>query len=717
MERGTIIDRLEGHALARGEKVALRHLTQGRPQGPVDEMSFQALAARARTLARMLREAGHRHRTVLLLYPSGNEFVAAFLGCLYGGAIAVPAYPPDPHRLNRTLPRLQAIARDSQADLILTVREFRDLAPQISSSAPGLAELEWIATDEIATDAQAEVSPPDGDGIAFLQYTSGSTGDPKGVMVSYANLRHNAAMMDAAWPGGCQHRFVCWLPLYHDMGLIANLMQTVEMGASCTLLTPLQFLARPRCWLEALSHFRATISMAPNFAYDLCLRKVGKEQLEGLSLESWKVAVNAAEPTRLQTMERFAERFGPVGFRKETFQATFGLAETTVFATARGSGRRLRSMSVLAGELSKDRVVETDAEGRGVLRFASHGRSWLDQEFRLVDPKSCRLTQPGRVGEIWLGGPSVACGYWQRPEATEATFGARLADSGEGPYLRSGDLGFMADGELYIVGRIKDVIIYHGANFYPQDIERTAREAHGSVRPGCVVAFGVDDGSAERLVVVAEVYNQSGLRGEEIAEAIGHRIFDKHDIPLDILILIAPKTTCKTSSGKLQRHRSRAAFLNGELEEVYRWESPRVRAENQAPDGAAATQPAAKSLSGPISAQARELSAFIFDWLCRNLPMDRRELDPSTPFADLGLDSVAGVELAHHLGERLGRDLDHALVWKLPTIDALARHLAGASDPRRKGAAGAGTAGISAELEELSVEELEQILAGELQGK
>ena len=706
----TIIDTLEEHAAVRGEHAAFRMLSgSGRPS---NELTYAELLAETRRVAAALRDLGCRGKPVLLLYPSSTDFVSAFLGCLYAGAIAVPAYPPDPARLNRTLPRLQAIVRDCGATHVLTVESVRQAVPSLASLPQGLAQLEWIATDGLRVDQPGMQRPSINESVAFLQYTSGSTGDPKGVMVTHANLKHNTGLMNAAWPGGSEHRFVCWLPLYHDMGLIANVLQTVELGASCTLLSPIQFLRRPRVWLEAITRDRATISFAPNFAYDLCVRKVPAEELSGLSLDSWRVAINAAEPSRPRTMEAFEERFGPVGFRKDAFEAAYGLAESTVFATARGLARGPRSVSVCAQELARDRIVvdggpEPNGDTGGAALFASNGRGWLDHEAWLVDPDTRRPTEVGKIGEIWLRGPSVASGYWKRPDATEETFHARLAGSGEGPFLRTGDLGFVHDGEFYVAGRLKDVIILNGANYYPHDLERSAQDAHSSVRPGCVVAFGTDDGSAERLVIVAEVKERrEEVDGAAIAAAIRQAVFEDHDVSVDTIALVGRQAVPKTSSGKLQRAKTRNDLLSGTMDEFYRWDCPRLNRRKNASGGTEALQRVATGEVPMLSSEG--IATFIWQWLYENCGVDRRGLEASTSFADLGLDSAAGVALAEELSQRIQRELNDAVVWQFPTVTALSDHLAGVAEDSRDSRDG---------LDDASVDELEMLLADELRVK
>jgi len=370
-------------------------------------------------------------------------------------------------------------------------------------------------------------------------------------MVSHGNLLHNEEMIRRAFGQSADSVIVGWLPLYHDMGLIGNVLQPLYLGARCVLQAPATFLQRPLSWLAAISRYRATTSGAPNFAYDLCVRKIGEEQRAGLDLASWEVAFNGAEPVRPDTLDRFAAAFAPQGFRRNAFYPCYGLAEATLFVSGGGKG-------------APPVVVAEGARG-----LVGCGRPWMDQRLAVVDPESGRLASDGQEGELWISGPSVAQGYWRQPEATERDFRARLAgdltDTGEGLFLRTGDLGFLRGGELFVTGRIKDLIIIRGRNLYPQDVERTAEESHAALRPGCGAAFAVEGDGEERLVVVQELDPHRRDEAGAALEALRRAVAEEHEVMLHQAVLVRAGTIPKTSSGKIQRHAARAAFLAGTL--------------------------------------------------------------------------------------------------------------------------------------------------------
>jgi acyl-CoA synthetase (AMP-forming)/AMP-acid ligase II/acyl carrier protein len=418
---------------------------------------------------------------------------------------------------------------------------------------------------------------------------------------------------------------VGWLPLYHDMGLIGNVLQPLYVGARAVLLSPLTFLQRPALWLAAVARYRATTSGGPNFAYDLCARKVGEEEKAGLDLSSWSVAFNGAEPVRAETVERFAAAFAPCGFRRAAFFPCYGLAEATLFVTggAPGAGPVIRPVDAAALERHQVADAPPGAPGRALVGC---GRAAAGQAVRIVDPESGAPCAPGRVGEVWVAGPSVAAGYWGRPEETARTFGARLA--GEGPFLRTGDLGFLADGELFVTGRRKDLIILRGRNHYPQDLERTAEASHPALRPGCGAAFGVDRDGEERLVILQEV-ERSAADPAGIADAVRRAVAGEHEVAVEEVVLVRSGTVLKTSSGKVRRAACRAAYLAGELAVVAR--TGAVPAEDRG--------------------EEREHWAAV---AARVLRRDVRELDPGAPLTALGLDSLAAAELGNAVEERTG---------------------------------------------------------------
>jgi acyl-CoA synthetase (AMP-forming)/AMP-acid ligase II len=403
--------------------------------------------------------------------------------------------------------------------------------------------------------------------LAFLQYTSGSTGDPKGVMVSHGNLLHNERMIQQAFGHTEDTVVVGWLPLFHDMGLIGNVLQSLYMGVRCILMPPVAFLQRPYRWLQAISCFKATTSGAPNFAYDLCARKITDQQAESLDLSSWAVAFSGAEPVRAETLDLFARRFGPYGFRREAFYPCYGLAEATLLVSGGAHSTAPAVCSVDADSL-EEHCVAPATEGADARTLVSCGWAWDTQRIAIVDSESFRRCPEGHVGEIWVAGPSVAQGYWSRPELTQQTFHAYVQDTNEGPYLRTGDLGFVQQGELFVTGRLKDMIVIRGRNYYPQDIERLVQESHPALEEGHGAAFSVERGGEERLVVAQEV-KYTYRRNLNVAEVTGNireTVAEQFGLDLLAVVLLKSGGVQRTSSGKIQRGTCKAHFLANRLD-------------------------------------------------------------------------------------------------------------------------------------------------------
>ncbi|HVR10131.1 MAG TPA: fatty acyl-AMP ligase, partial [Thermoanaerobaculia bacterium] len=508
----SLVELLSSWAATRPEQVVYTFL-DGAGQNPAT-LSFAALDRQARAVAAHLGEdaAGER---ALLLYPPGLDFIVAFLGCLYARTIAVPAYPPRP---GRGLDRLRGIAVDCGASVVLTTAASRAGVRAIAGQLPELAGARFLATDELPSGAPAPRPErlPAGFETAFLQYTSGSTADPKGVAVTHDNLLHNEEMIRRAFEQDERSVVVGWLPLYHDMGLIGNVLQPLYLGAQAVLMSPLSFLQRPRRWLEAITRYRATTSGGPNFAYELCVRRIGATDRGSLDLSSWRVAFNGAEPVRARTLAAFAEAFAGCGFRQEAFYPCYGLAEATLFATGGAAGAAPLVSRFVATALEENRVVAA-AAAAGSRPLVSCGHPWMGQEVAVVEPASRRRCAADQVGEIWLAGPSVAQGYWGREETTAEEFRGRLAgEPASGPFLRTGDLGFLRDGELFVTGRAKELIILGGRNLYPQDVELAAESAHAALRPGRGAAFGVEVEGEERLVIAWELDRHAAVDVEQV---------------------------------------------------------------------------------------------------------------------------------------------------------------------------------------------------------
>lgn len=529
-------------------------------------LTYSELDARARAIAARLQQVAAVGDRALLLYQPGLEFIAAFFGCLYAGLVAVPVYPP---RLNRNLHRLQSIIANAQAALALTTTSVVASVQRQSGEAPALGGLRWLTTDDtdVALAAAWREHTPGADAPAFLQYTSGSTGAPKGVVLTHGNLLHNSELIKCHFEHSVESSAVIWLPPYHDMGLIGGLLQPLYCGFPVTLLSPFAFLQRPVRWLQAMTRTRSTTSGGPNFAYELCVQKVTPEQKEALDLSSWDLAFCGAEPVRARTLTRFAEAFESCGFRREALYPCYGLAEATLMVTGGEKAAPPSLRPVRAAPLSLNRVETAAADEDGAHTLVSCGRMPWGQELRIVDPQSLVECRPDEVGEIFVQSPSVAKGYWGCPEESARTFGAHLADTGEGPFLRTGDLGFIKDGELFVVGRIKDLIIISGRNHHPQDIELVVEQSHPALRTGCGAAFGVEWDGEERLVVVHEVerrYRELDL--DEVVRAIRRAVSEEHQVQAHSVALVKHGSILKTSSGKIQRHSCRAAFLAGTLD-------------------------------------------------------------------------------------------------------------------------------------------------------
>ncbi|WP_088242931.1 fatty acyl-AMP ligase [Calothrix rhizosoleniae] len=544
------------------------------PKGETEEITitYQELDKKARAIAAMLQSMEANGKRALLLYQPGLEFIAAFFGCLYAGVIAVPVYPP---RRNHHGNRMQAIVSDAQATIALTTTSVFNNIENTLKSETELANLSYITTDLIDSEKASDWQYPqiDKNTLAFLQYTSGSTGTPKGVMISHGNLLYNEEMIQQGFGHTSDTIFVGWLPLYHDMGLIGNILQPMYLGIHCVFMPPTAFLQKPIRWLQAISRYKATTSGGPNFAYDFCVEKIKPEQLEGLDLSNWEVAFSGAEPVRARTIERFTETFAKCGFRQQAFYPCYGMAETTLFVSGGLKSEEPIIRAVNGTELWQNRVVFTDTSKVDSQEFVSCGCTWMEQKIAIVNPETLIECNYGEVGEIWVSGGNIARGYWRKPKLTETTFNAYIADTVKGPFLRTGDLGFLQDGELFITGRIKDVIIIRGQNHYPQDIELTVENSHIALKPGSGAAFTVEVNNQERLVIVQEV-ERTYLRKLNIYEVVGdisEAVTAKHGLQVYSTVFIKTGSIPKTSSGKIQRHACKNAFLNGSLKVLQDW--------------------------------------------------------------------------------------------------------------------------------------------------
>jgi amino acid adenylation domain-containing protein len=599
----TSVDLLHYRAVQQPDRTAFTFLPDGEIES--DRLTYGELDRIARAIAAQLQALGLSGERALLLYPPGLDYLAAFFGCLYAGVVAVPAYPP---RSPRNTPRIKAIWADARAAIALTTTATLPKVQSLLATNTDLGDIEWLTTDNLAKGLEESWQEPfiNIDTLAFLQYTSGSTGTPKGVMLSHGNLLHNAAMTYQFMEHSPSSKFVSWLPTYHDMGLIGGILQPLYGGFPCILMPPAAFLQRPYRWLQAISQYKGTTSGAPNFAYELCIQKITPEQQETLDLSSWDVAFNGAEPIRFDTLERFYEKFAPCGFRRSAFYPCYGMAEATLMVSG-GQKTTPPVVKTISGTaLERHQVVETSVESEDASTHVSCGQTIGGQQIVIVNLET--LTQCGdrEVGEIWVSGSSIGHGYWNQPKETGETFLAYLSDTGQGPFLRTGDLGFLQDGELFITGRVKDLIIIRGRNLYPQDIELTAERSHPALRLGSSAAFSVEveggqrkakgkgqrgegiypDADSrshlaeqnllpsaphllpsleERLVIVQEIEFRQKPNVEEVTAAIRQAVAEEHEVQVHTVVLIKPGSIPKTSSGKIQRRATRTAFLTSNL--------------------------------------------------------------------------------------------------------------------------------------------------------
>lgn len=647
----TLVDLLRWRATHQFDQSAYTFLSNGESQEAA--LNYGGLDRQARAIAALLQSITTRGERALLLYPPGLEFIAGFFGCLYAGVIAVPAYPPEAARLTRTWPRLQAIISDAKAKVVLTTKSIQSLAQPLFEQAPDLRSLEWLSSDNFTASLENDWQEPDigSEDVAFLQYTSGSTGVPKGVMLMHSNLLHNARLVYHALDHSTEDKYVSWLPTFHDMGFMAGVLQPLFAGIPAVLLAPTAFLERPVRWLKAISDHQATISGGPNFAYDLCTRKITAKEREGLNLSNWSVAFNGAEPIRAETLDRFVAAFQSCGFRPQAFYPCYGLAEATLMVS--GSQRyaspvvkRLQKKS-----LENNRIASASEQDKDSVSVIGCGRALLDQKIIIVDTDSSIECLPAQVGEIWIAGPSVAKGYWNRLDDTNHTFQARLSNVDEA-YLRTGDLGFLDDGELYVTGRLKDLIIIRGLNHYPQDIEHTVERSHPALRPGCGAAFSVEVAGQERLVVVQEVDQRKEPDLETVIDAIRQAVAEHHELQAYTVALVRAGSVPKTSSGKVRRNTCRKELLEGGLEVIARSDLEENNSSNKEESFIRKAL-----LAAEVGKRQVLMESYLQEQVGRTLKVAPGRLRNHRSLTALGLDSLMAVELKNQIEMELGISL------------------------------------------------------------
>ena len=565
----TLVDILRWRGKNQADKLAFRFLKDGE----LDEitLNYGELDLRARTLGAMLQVYAEEGDRILLLLPPGLDFIVAYFGCLYANTIAIPVPPPHPLRLETSLANTFRIINDATPAVALLNSSLYGAIVAQNKILDQFRGIRLLITEKDSdknwADNWKETMIKEDD-IAFLQYTSGSTSTPKGAMVSHGNLIHNLSLIEQSFGQTKESQTVIWLPPYHDMGLIGGILQPMFTGNPVTLIPHLLFLQRPIRWLQAISRYKATTSGGPNFAYDLCLRKVRPEQREQLDLSSWEVAFNGAEPISYNTMEQFAAYFAPCGFRMESFLPCYGLAESTLLVSGGPKCRLPVAKNLEKTGLEKNHVTVSQERNNATQSVVGCGQIMEGQKIRIVDTETLNLCLPDQIGEVWVSSPSVTKGYWNKAMETVSTFGAQIAGTGEGPFLRTGDLGFQYEGELFITGRLKNLIIIDGKNHYAHDLERTVQASHSGISPSGCAVFSIDNSGREQIVAMAEIQHRLIENIEEVKKAIRMAVAEHHELPIYDIRLVPSGSIPRTTSGKIKHFLCRQNYLSNTLKEI-----------------------------------------------------------------------------------------------------------------------------------------------------
>lgn len=599
----TLVELLQRQAERYRDKVAFSFSYHGDDADRV-ALSYAQLDAGARAIAAELQRQGATGQRVLVFCRPGLDHIVGFFGCLYAGAIAIPVH-------QRQAPRLSAVIPDAQASFALAATDTQNMVRSAVELLGGGRPLRWLTTDGFigAAPGAADWIPPaiEPDSTAMIQYTSGSTRNPIGVVLTHRNLLHNLSAIHQVWPADDRELAVWWLPQHHDMGLIGAILAMVDIGATTALMSPTAFIKEPMRWLQAMSRLGATFSTAPNFAYQACVERSTPEERAALDLSHWTVAMNGAEPIQAATQRAFAAAFAPAGFRAEAFRPVYGLAEATLLVSGGSASPGAAVRHIDQGALGEDRVLESTPGDPDALELVGCGLPRGGQRVVIVDPETALECSPDGVGEIWVAGDSVGQGYWNKPEETEQTFGAVLARPGQdgftGPFLRTGDRGFLLDGELYIVGRSRDLMVIGGRHYYPNHVESTVQGCHPALLSGrgAVFTVAVQPEQPAQLVVVQELDRPrlDGLDPNALVEPICTAVAQRDGLLVGVVFLVDPLAIPTTSSGKIQRAACRQQLLGGDLTGIVEWFAP-----VPVDDAAARRRAAAEKMAALIQANA-----------------------------------------------------------------------------------------------------------------
>ncbi|WP_353569918.1 amino acid adenylation domain-containing protein [Candidatus Albibeggiatoa sp. nov. BB20] len=700
-----LVELLQQRCLQTPNKIGYIFLKDGHPNTEL-KLSYYELDCKIRSLAAKLQKIVTPSERAILFYPQGLDYIIAFYACLYAGITAIPTYSP--HR-NRPDKRILSIVEDAQPKVVLTTSSTIKHKDEYIKNTPKLGHAVWIdsTVDEGLAD-DWKMPKISAQTLAFLQYTSGSTGLPKGVQVSHENIMQNSKYIRTAFQLSENSVSVTWLPSFHDMGLIDGIIQPLYSGFLGVIMPSVTFLQKPLLWLQNISYYKATHCGGPNFGYDLCVQKITAEERQTLDLNHWYSAYNGAEPINKETLERFSQTFAECGFKPNYFYPCYGMAETTLMVSGGELEQTYRTCIVDANSLEAHKVVKlalNRLENRDKKTFrelVSCGHIWLDNQVEIVNPETLKRCNTNEVGEIWVKGKSVTQGYWQNPEATEKAFNAYIVDTGEGSFLRTGDLGFFDEGELFVTGRLKDVIIIRGRNYYPQDIEATLEQSHFTLKTNASAAFSVDIDGEEKLMVAIEVerrYNRERrkhaeskqslerrhrsdrrenpyagytddrdepLNAERVIQTIRQNVSEQHGLQVYAVLLLRVGSIPKTTSGKIQRHACRQGFLDGSLNVVGSDVLDSVIPEQQNHLNRDML------LATPQSKYPIIVNAYVHDLICNLLNIPSYYFDWQHSINKLGIDSLAAVELQHRIEKDLGVHLPMAHFLQDTTVAVLA---------------------------------------------
>lgn len=648
---GNLVELFEKRTGERPEKMIYSFLEDG--LNVASSITYGEMNSRAKSIAAYLQKHHEKGDRALMLFPSGIEFIVSLVGCFYSGIIAVPAYPP---KKNRLFERFEAIANDCSPAVILTTEKIHS---DLVKNFPGedvLQNVQYAVYEEIADKYADEWEDPDvgSRDIAMLQYTSGSTGMPNGVILTHENILYNSEFIKQAFGHDENLVGVNWLPGFHDMGLIGALLQPLYVGGCNYIIPPNVFLMRPQNWLKAIGKYKAITAGGPNFAYEYCVDRVKDEDLEEIDLSTVNPLFSGAEPVRKHTLKKFTDKFKNTGLSEKQFYPCYGMAESVLIITGGELNDPPLYFHAEVADLLNGLVTGKEYEDDAAT-FVGCGRPMAGTDIAIVDTRTLDVAPGGIIGEIWVKGPSVAPGYWNQPGKTKETFNASLPD-GSGPWLRTGDLGFIEEGQLFITGRMKDLIIVRGRNYHPTDIELTVEGAHEAVNKGSVAAFPVETKKGEQLAVAAEIKRTflRELNEDEVFAAIRSAVTEDHQLEAAAIVLLRTNTLPKTSSGKIQRFECRNQYLEGTLHTVGSWKQPETEM----------TLP---------NRDEELIIAWMKNWIAEKLDIEKDGIDETVPVDKLGLDSVMAVVMAQDAEEEFGIEWPLDLFLEETTLEKIAK--------------------------------------------